>query len=108
MPCFTTTWPRTRSWTCAPAHAERIYVGKKKSVHALTQEEISHMMIDRARRGMIVVRLKGGDPFIFGRGGEEAEAMAAAGSRFRSSAWRHLAAGYRRLYRSAAHPSRPH
>lgn len=66
----------------APAHAERIYVGKKKSTHAFTQEEICRMMIDRARRGLRVVRLKGGDPFIFGRGGEEAEALAEAGVPF--------------------------
>src|SRR5258708_5491154 len=63
----------------APKHAERIYVGKKKSVHAFSQEEICEMMIDRARRGLTVVRLKGGDPFIFGRGGEEIEALADAG-----------------------------
>jgi len=66
----------------APAHAEKIYVGKKKSVHAFTQEEICRMMIQRARRGLSVVRLKGGDPFIFGRGGEEAEALAEAGVPF--------------------------
>ena len=63
----------------APKHAERIYVGKKRSVHAFPQEEICAMMIDRVRRGLTVVRLKGGDPFIFGRGGEEIEALAAAG-----------------------------
>ncbi len=66
----------------APARAERIYVGKKKSVHAFSQEEICNMMIERARSGLNVVRLKGGDPFIFGRGGEEAEALAAAGVPF--------------------------
>ncbi|MGA2133070.1 MAG: uroporphyrinogen-III C-methyltransferase [Bryobacteraceae bacterium] len=66
----------------APESAERIYVGKKKSVHAFSQEEICAMMIERARRGLDVVRLKGGDPFIFGRGGEEAEALAAAGVPF--------------------------
>jgi uroporphyrinogen III methyltransferase/synthase len=66
----------------APAHAERLYVGKKKSVHAFTQEEICGLMIERARRGLTVVRLKGGDPFIFGRGGEEAEALAEAGIPF--------------------------
>jgi len=66
----------------APSHAERIYVGKKKSVHAFTQEEICGIMIDRAGRGLNVVRLKGGDPFIFGRGGEEAEALADAGIPF--------------------------
>ena len=66
----------------APAHAERIYVGKKKSLHTFTQEEICGMLVDRARRGLTVVRLKGGDPFIFGRGGEEAEALADAGIPF--------------------------
>jgi uroporphyrinogen III methyltransferase/synthase len=66
----------------APPHAERIYAGKKKSVHAFTQEEVCAMLIERARRGLTVVRLKGGDPFIFGRGGEEAEALAAAGIPF--------------------------
>jgi uroporphyrinogen III methyltransferase/synthase len=66
----------------APANCERIYVGKKKSVHAFPQEEICAMMIDRARRGLTVIRLKGGDPFIFGRGGEEVEALAAAGVPF--------------------------
>ena len=66
----------------APSNCERIYVGKKKSVHAFPQEEICTMMIDRARRGLTVIRLKGGDPFIFGRGGEEVEALAAAGVPF--------------------------
>jgi uroporphyrinogen III methyltransferase/synthase len=66
----------------APAAAERLYVGKKKSVHAFPQEEICAMMIERARRGLTVVRLKGGDPFIFGRGGEEVEALAEAGIAF--------------------------
>jgi siroheme synthase len=66
----------------APAHAERLYVGKKKSAHAFSQEEICGMLIDRARRGLTVARLKGGDPFLFGRGGEEAEALAAAGIPF--------------------------
>ncbi len=65
-----------------PAHAERIYVGKKKADHAASQEEICAMLIERARRGLTVVRLKGGDPFIFGRGGEEAEALADAGIPF--------------------------
>ena len=66
----------------APAGAERVYVGKKKSAHAFTQEEICDMLIERARRGLTVVRLKGGDPFLFGRGGEEAEALADAGIPF--------------------------
>ena len=66
----------------APASAERVYVGKKKSVHQFTQEEIGTMLVERARRGLTVVRLKGGDPFLFGRGGEEAEALAEAGIPF--------------------------
>lgn len=63
----------------APAHCERIYVGKKRALHELTQEQICELLIERARQGLTVVRLKGGDPFIFGRGGEEAEALANAG-----------------------------
>ena len=66
----------------ARADAERIYVGKKKAVRAATQDEICDLLIERARRGLNVVRLKGGDPFIFGRGGEEAEALADAGIPF--------------------------
>ena len=66
----------------APPSAERIYVGKKKSEHAYSQAEISAMLIERARRGLTVVRLKGGDPFIFGRGGEELEALTDAGIDF--------------------------
>lgn len=62
-----------------PKQCERIYVGKKKSIHSHSQEEICALLIDRARRGLNVVRLKGGDPFIFGRGGEEVEALAQAG-----------------------------
>jgi uroporphyrinogen III methyltransferase/synthase len=66
----------------APPHAERIYVGKKKAEHAFSQDEICGLLIERARRGLTVVRLKGGDPFLFGRGGEEAEALAGAGIAF--------------------------
>ncbi len=68
--------------TLAPASAERIYVGKKKAEHALSQEEICALLVERGKRGLNVVRLKGGDPFLFGRGGEEAEALADAGVPF--------------------------
>ncbi|MCX7915712.1 MAG: uroporphyrinogen-III C-methyltransferase [Verrucomicrobiae bacterium] len=63
----------------APASAERIYAGKDPQKHTLTQEEINQLLIDRARAGRTVVRLKGGDPVVFGRGSEEAEALRAAG-----------------------------
>src|ERR1700744_4792973 len=54
----------------APEAAERIYVGKKKSDHALSQDEICALLVERGKRGLNVVRLKGGDPYLFGRGGE--------------------------------------
>ena len=66
----------------APAEAERVYVGKQKSHHTFSQEEIGRMLIERAKEGKTVVRLKGGDPFLFGRGGEEVEALQEAGVDF--------------------------
>jgi uroporphyrin-III C-methyltransferase/precorrin-2 dehydrogenase/sirohydrochlorin ferrochelatase len=63
-------------------HAQRFFVGKRRGRHALTQDTINALMIRAARRGRRVVRLKGGDPFVLGRGGEEAVALAAAGIPF--------------------------
>lgn len=62
--------------------AERIYVGKKGGDHTFSQEQINSLIVSKAREGKVVARLKGGDPFIFGRGGEEAEELAAAGISF--------------------------
>ena len=60
-------------------HAQRFFVGKRAGRHAMTQRAIEALMIRAARRGKRVVRLKGGDPFVFGRGGEEALALQRAG-----------------------------
>lgn len=66
-----------------PKDAEFIYAGKKGGVkHTHTQEEINQMLVERVRSGKLVVRLKGGDPFIFGRGGEELEELVKAGLDF--------------------------
>lgn len=62
-----------------PAKAEKIDCGKYGGMHNLEQDEIEALMVDRAKKGKVVVRLKGGDPFLFGRGGEELETVRAAG-----------------------------
>ncbi len=66
----------------APVDAVRIFVGKHTGFHSLSQEEINELLIRHAQSGQQVIRLKGGDPFVFGRGGEEAQALARAGIEF--------------------------
>jgi uroporphyrin-III C-methyltransferase/precorrin-2 dehydrogenase/sirohydrochlorin ferrochelatase len=62
--------------------AEKLYAGKERDNHAIPQEDINHLLVRLAKEGKRVLRLKGGDPFIFGRGGEEIETLAAEGIPF--------------------------
>src|SRR6202790_1372253 len=64
--------PEILKW--APADADIVFAGKQSGQHTLRQEQITQLLVDKTKEGKRVVRLKGGDPFVFGRGGEEAEA----------------------------------
>ena len=66
----------------APAQAERIYGGKRAAAHAIPQDQLNRLLVEKAQAGKTVVRLKGGDPYLFGRGGEEAVELAEAGVPF--------------------------
>lgn len=65
-----------------PKKAEKIYVGKRSGKHSISQDKINEILIREARKGKVVVRLKGGDPFLFGRGGEEVQELRKSGIQF--------------------------
>ena len=79
MLCSTTSWSTNAILDYARREAERIYVGKRRRFAGVRQEAINEMLLEQASAGRCVVRLKGGDPFIFGRGGEEIETLAENG-----------------------------
>ena len=91
----------------APPEAERIFAGKSPQAKALSQDEINALLVERGLAGQRVVRLKGGDPFVFGRGGEEALALVAAGVRVRGCARRDVGRRGAGLCGRAGHPPRP-
>src|SRR5581483_1406304 len=66
----------------APASAALIYAGKRSGDHAIPQDKLNQLLVESARGGKCVVRLKGGDPYVFGRGGEEVAELAGAGVAF--------------------------
>ncbi len=72
--------PELLSW--APEHCEKIYAGKRALDHAIPQGDLNQLLVEKTQEGKMVVRLKGGDPMIFGRGGEEAAELAEAGVEF--------------------------
>jgi len=72
--------PKLLDW--ARSDAEKLYVGKSAGRHSIPQDEIEELLVDRANKGLQVVRLKGGDPFVFGRGGEEVEELQTDGIPF--------------------------